>query len=229
MRISIKKKIRTAVAVSFYRLFFLIVGCTCRKREYGLEHLSGLKSEDKNWIYCTWHNNVSTGVWVLRGQKLAMMVSESADGEKIARVIRSYGNMAVRGSTSKGSIRVLLNTLKWLRRGYCAAITPDGPRGPKYKVQGGTISLAKNSGCPLVPLCIEADRQWVFAKSWDGHKLPKPFSKIAVRYGRPFYVPKNMDREEFEKIRRAFEKILLEETRRLNRDIRGRIHSPSAR
>ena len=217
--ISAKKRVRTAAAVILFRFLFLAIGVTCRKRELGLEHIARLRKSGKNWIYCTWHTNVSVAVWVLKKQNLALMVSESVDGEKIARVIRSYGNTALRGSTSKGSVKVFRKMLQWLREGRSAGITPDGPRGPKHVLQSGTVALAQKAGCPLVPIHIESTRQWVLAKSWDNHKLPKPFSTIVVVYGPPYCLPRKMDKEEFESRRLEFEKIMREEALRLERDI----------
>ena len=216
---SFSKRLKTVTAVLIYRAFFFFIGLTCKKREYGRENISYLQKENKNWIFCTWHNNVSIMVWALKGQKLAMMVSESTDGEMIARVIRAFGNTAVRGSTSKGSIKVFLNMLKLLQKGGNAGITPDGPRGPKYRIQGGTISLAQKTGCPLIPIYTEASRQWTFHKSWDNHKLPKPFSTIVIVYGRPFCVPPQMNKEEFEKIRLEFEAIMQQGTLHTERNV----------
>lgn len=203
----------------FYRVFFFIIGLTCKKKEFGIEHVTKLKKANKNCIFCSWHNNASTGVWVLKNQNIAIMASESHDGEMIARVAHSLGNTTIRGSTSKGSVKVFIKMLKWLRKGNSAGITPDGPQGPKYRLQSGTISLAQKSGYPLIPIHIEATKQWVFNDSWDKHKLPKPFSTIVIEYGAPFRVPQKMTKSEFDAKRQQFEKLMIDETKRVKDEV----------
>lgn len=186
-----------------------LVGVSCKKHWYGLDYLQKLKQENQPWIYSIWHNNVLMSPWLLRNNNTGIMVSNSKEGEVIAKVVLALKNQPFRGSTSRGGLKALHGLIKYIKLGHNGAITPDGPRGPKYVLQGGAITLAQKSGAPLIPFHYEAVRQWVFS-SWDKHKLPKPFSDLVIRFGEPFYVPKKMDSAEFERVRVAFQEKMLE-------------------
>ena len=126
----------------------------------------------------------------MRNRGLTCMVSASRDGEYVARLGALFGHDTVRGSSSKGSSGATRAVLKLLRRGKAVALTPDGPRGPKYQVQHGVLWLATAGNAPIVPFHIEASRQWVL-NSWDNHRFPKPFSTIHIGMGDPVYVSRD--------------------------------------
>jgi lysophospholipid acyltransferase (LPLAT)-like uncharacterized protein len=120
-------------------------------------------------------------------------------------VVELLGNQTVRGSSSRGGAKALLAMIKGIKAGNNAAITPDGPRGPKYRLQQGAITISQKSSTPLVPLHFESTNQWIFSKSWDKHKMPKPFSTIVASVGAPFQVPEKMDKEQTEIAVKEFE------------------------
>ena len=192
-----------------FRLAVSAIFLTCRKRYQGTEHLESLIKAEKNWIFSFWHNNITTAIWILKNRKLISLISASRDGELAARLIEKMGNLPVRGSSSRGGVKALLKMIRLLKQGSNGAITPDGPRGPKYKLQSGAITLAQKSGLPLIPLHIESTRQWIFHKSWDRHKIPKPFSTIVVCYGKPIYIPKSLKGDSIEKARIDFEREMM--------------------
>jgi hypothetical protein len=70
-------------------------------------------------------------------------------------------------------------------------ITPDGPRGPRFKFKPGAILLAQMSGRPMLPLAYAASRAWLF--KWDRFVIPVPFARIAIAIGAPRYVPRVVD------------------------------------
>jgi len=118
------------------------------------------------------------------------------------------GNQTIAGSSSKNGIKAMLTMIKQIKFGQNGAITPDGPRGPRYKLQDGIIYIAQKTGVPLVPIHIEATRQWIFEKSWDKHKLPKPFSTVVIRIGSPYRVSENLKKAELEQVKIEFETIM---------------------
>src|SRR5690606_2311279 len=111
-------------------------------------------------IFCVWHNRLALSmiaytrfakrIWPSNG--LAAMISASKDGGLLAEVLNKFGVQAVRGSSSRRGRQALLESTTWLEKNYHIAITPDGPRGPMYRVQDGIISLAQVSGAPIVPV-----------------------------------------------------------------------------
>lgn len=162
-----------------------LIFATCRWHWVGAEHLERLRMQKRAYIYCGWHENISVAVWLFRKQQAAMMASDSEDGDLIARAIVKSGNIPVRGSTSKGGGKALRETVRLLRSGHVSAISPDGPRGPRRKFQAGTAWIAALAGVPLLPMHHCASREWTFAKSWDRHRIPKPFSTVIVAVGAP--------------------------------------------
>ena len=172
-----------------YKWSITLIMWTCRIRFVGQEHLEPLHKGGKSWIYSAWHENTAITAWVRRNTGTAMMASESRDGELIARAIELIGNIPVRGSTSRGGAKAAKDMVRLLRSGHTAAVTPDGPRGPRRKLQPGILYISAMSGSPLIPSHFEASRQWVFG-SWDRHRIPKPFSWVYVCTGKPYFVDK---------------------------------------
>lgn len=207
---SFTKRLQLFLFPRIIRLMILFLGLTYRKVWVGLENLDLLKQDGRNWIYSTWHNNILMDALVLKNQNLVSLVSASNDGQFAAQVLELMGNQTIAGSSSRDGTRALLKMIKLVRSGRNGAITPDGPRGPRYKLQDGIIYLAQKTGAPLVPIHIEATRQWVFEKSWDKHKLPKPFSTVIICVGNPYEVSETLSKEELENAKTEFETKMLD-------------------
>ena len=92
------------------------------------------------------------------------------------------------------------------------AITPDGPRGPRYQVQAGVIALAQFTGLPLVPVSCHLSAKKVL-RSWDGFQVALPFGRCAVEIGEPLMVPRRLDAAEREQLRAELERRLRAITR----------------
>ena len=210
------KLLLTVAPLTFKALIYAIM-LTCRVKRIGSHHVETLKAQGRQWIYSAWHNNTATAVWMERNQGLAMMASDSSDGELIAGAISALGNLPIRGSSSAAGDRAVRDMVRALRNGRSSALTPDGPRGPKYRLQPGVLWIAALSGCALLPYHIEADRQWEFSKSWDGHKIPKPFSTVYVCIGEPFEVSRAAMKSESEHLRDEFEKRMLDNAEHCSR------------
>lgn len=173
----------------------VLVGWTTRKVFVNWHTIEWLEKHKQPFIGSLWHNNLLYFTLVLRKKGLGAMVSQSRDGERIAAVLQWFGFQLVRGSTSRGALGALREYLRLLRAGQSVAITPDGPLGPRYVLQPGVVSLARHTGVPIVPLCISTPHCWEFS-SWDAMKLPKPFSRVIIMAGDPFYVPSDANLEQ---------------------------------
>jgi lysophospholipid acyltransferase (LPLAT)-like uncharacterized protein len=110
----------------------------------------------------------------------------------------------MRGSSSRRGAAALVGLRRALREGKDAAITPDGPRGPRYVVQPGVVKLAQASGVKIVPLHVTYGSAWRL-RTWDGFVIPKPFSRITVTFGELIAVPKDLDEAGFEHWRTLIE------------------------
>lgn len=152
----------------------------------------------KQCIVALWHNRVFTPCYVyrycLKGEvPMSMLTSASKDGALLTTVAEDYGMSTVRGSSHRRGVAGFRDMLRELDNGTCMCITPDGPKGPRYKCHPGVIRLASVSGLPIVPLCIDVPRCWRISKAWDGFVLPKPFSKVTIVAKEPLYVPSDLD------------------------------------
>jgi len=171
-----------------YRVVATAILSTCRIRFVGRDRVDALERAGRTWVFVAWHETTGASVALERGKRLAMMASDSRDGEYIARGIELLGNIPVRGSSSKGGAKAVKAMTKWLRSGHSAAVTPDGPRGPRRVAQAGVLWIGALSGAPLVPYHVVATREWVLERTWDRHRFPKPFATVYVAIGEPFVV-----------------------------------------
>jgi lysophospholipid acyltransferase (LPLAT)-like uncharacterized protein len=192
-----------------------VVSLTLRIRWDPENPLERLASAGKPVILCTWHNRLALSLVVYRrflrrvekGHHLAAIVSASKDGGIVARILEHFGVQPVRGSSSRRGPQALLELTSWAERGYDLAITPDGPRGPRYIVQPGVISLAQLTGLPVFPMSWYVHRK-ICAKSWDGFQVPLPFSSGIIRLGQSISVPREASEEQREGARLQLEEQL---------------------
>ncbi|MDD2803964.1 MAG: DUF374 domain-containing protein [Elusimicrobiales bacterium] len=126
-------------------------------------------------------------IYLHRDKNLCCLVSKSKDGEYMARLLGFFGFNCVRGSSSHGGLLALRGLLRATAQGHSAVITPDGPRGPIYKMHPGVIFLAQKSGLPIIPAACALSRKRII-RSWDKYQFPLPFSRVEAVYGAPFIV-----------------------------------------
>lgn len=146
-------------------------------------------------IYPFWHRCVIGATWIFRHRNFAVLTSQSRDGEFIARVIRRFGYVPIRGSSSRGGQRGLLEMNSFVQNGGGAAFTIDGPRGPRFVAKKGPVLLARTTGVPITAFYVAMEKAWTF-NSWDLMMVPKPFSRAYVRVARKIFVPRDASDEQ---------------------------------
>ncbi len=194
--------------------YFLInaVFSTIRMRWHRDAVLFEYKKKNKPVIFALWHNRLAYTAYgysrILKKNSLVTMNSRSKDGKIFAGIIQSYGLNVVYGSSSRDGSKVLLEIIRFVKdKNMDCGITPDGPRGPKYKVQPGVISIAQSTGAPIIPLIY--DVKWKMKlKSWDGFYIPIPFTWGIVNYGEPIFVPEKITDEERMEYQKKLEDVL---------------------
>ena len=157
-----------------------VIGRSLRWEEAGREHLAAARASGRPILFVFWHNRLLHTCFRISRERLVMMVSQSRDGDIIARVAQDQGIASVRGSSSRGgtaALRALARAMK--DHGLCGGITPDGPRGPRYVLQPGALVAARLAGAHIVPVGLGYSRKKVFA-SWDAFQLPWPFAQGAA-------------------------------------------------
>ena len=202
------------------KVLITLITITCRVRWYGKdEYLARTKSHEA-FILSMWHNCSTIAGWALRDNDVTVIVSESKDGEYVARMAKLFGIKSIRGSSSSGSPKVIREAIGLLKNGHSIAITPDGPRGPRYKIQSGLLWFAASQKAPIIPLHIESSRQWKL-NNWDGHRFPKPFSTIHISLGTPLHIDRNELEEDFEKHRVIVEDHMMNNVAKVQKAIAG--------
>ncbi len=174
---------RTRVAIRLGTLLIRALGATWRVQVHGRQALLARDPEASRVVLTLWHGQLLPLLWAHR-QPTAAMISEHKDGDILARVVETFGFFSVRGSSSRGATRVLLEAVQVLKRGADIALTPDGPRGPRYSFAPGALVLAHRASAPVVSLVAHVDRKWQL-RSWDGFEIPKPFARVTIEYGEP--------------------------------------------
>jgi lysophospholipid acyltransferase (LPLAT)-like uncharacterized protein len=168
-------------------------------------------------IMCFWHNRI-LGITLAfirhypgkTRKGVNVLTSASRDGEILAQIVGQFGMGAVRGSSSRRGSRALRELVDLAESGCDIAITPDGPRGPRYSFGPGAISLAQLTAAPIAPVHAKFSRCFRM-KTWDGFIIPLPFSKVSVTVDNPIHVPRELSNEEFEAVRSGVEILLRNE------------------
>ncbi|HMM38595.1 MAG TPA: lysophospholipid acyltransferase family protein [Desulfovibrio sp.] len=143
-------------------------------------------------ILALWHNELFalTAFGYTLDVPAVTFVSQSKDGEIIARILERLGHVATRGSSTRGGAKALVKAARVMRK-ECrhAVLTIDGPKGPRHEPKPGVILLARLAGARIMPIRAFPERKHVFTSSWDRFELPYPFTRCQVRVGRPLDIP----------------------------------------
>ena len=137
------------------------------------------------FVFCFWHGNQAGLLAHPRVRPAAVMTSLSRDGALQTRILNHLGFETTRGSSSRGGAAGLLGLIEKLREGKDVLFAVDGPRGPLHVIKPGALKAASSAGVPLIALRAEANRAWVFSRSWDRYTLPKPFARLTIHRSAP--------------------------------------------
>lgn len=180
--------IRARILARIAWLFVMLLNWSVRVRFVNREASERLASQEKNIIYAFYHGDMFPLMSIYRNSGYLIPVSESRDGEIMARLLTNFGFNIVRGSSKRKGHKALLGLINGMRRGKTVAISVDGPSGPQREVKPGTLFLAGLLKAPIVPVAVAVKRYWVLEKSWDRLRIPAPFTEGVVLYGNPVYV-----------------------------------------
>jgi lysophospholipid acyltransferase (LPLAT)-like uncharacterized protein len=224
-----KRKLLFPLAYAFAWFFVKLYHLTCRVKVEGPleEYLQG----DKPVLLTWWHQDMLFNFFYLiqfaKRRKIATIISQSEDGALAAYLVRKFGMIPVRGSSSKGGRQALERLTATVReeRGI-GVIVCDGPRPPGRVAKPGIVLLARKTGYPILKVRSWGERQYIFNKSWCKLLLVFPFSRVRIWSDSPLFVPANVRGAAFEEYRLEVEKKLNEMAdvsenvggRRMNKD-----------
>ncbi len=157
-------------------------------------------------IFIFWHRHLLYLMFHFRHVGARPLISMSKDGELISSIAETFGMKPIRGSSSRGGARALLELIHLARTSEeDILITADGPKGPLREVKPGVVKLAQKSGAPLLPVCWGASRAWILSRSWDRFIIPKPFSRIDLYLGEKIDI-READEQKIGEVLKALEK-----------------------
>jgi hypothetical protein len=188
-RFPLRQRIILRIIIAVGYAFIRLIGPTlriCVSREDGAQQTVA----EKPLVLSFWHACIIPATYIFRDAGIRVMSSNSYDGEYMGRIIRKFGFVAVKGSSSRNAVRALLGLRRALQQGWAVAFSLDGPRGPRYKVKPGPVSLARSSGVPMSTFHIAVERAWVL-NTWDRLMIPKPFSRVLLRFGQLIPIPED--------------------------------------
>ncbi len=160
-----------------------ILHATCRFRLVGTEHLAGRE----NFIFAAWHVHAvpyCVCFWKVRRQ-MVLIGNDDWFMTPIHLFLRGKG---VRRLLSMNAPNVVGETVALLKQGHSTVIYPDGPGGPARRMKRGLMALAMQSGLPVLPMHAETTAAWVWRRSWDGKRIPLPFSTVTLTFHAPVTV-----------------------------------------
>lgn len=203
------KKFLYAYLFPYGGLFFArLLSATYRLRIVDPENERKFLDNGKGLVYASWHQRFFPGITFFSTRKpIAIIISKSRDGEMAARAVDILGWTPIRGSSSSGG-KGALDELKVLAgKGYRVGHIVDGPRGPFGTVKPGLIRIAQHASLPIVPTITSGQNRWVF-NSWDRFMVPKPFSRVIIRFGEPIEVPPELDEKGFVSLQTRIEQTM---------------------
>ncbi|MBN2190894.1 MAG: lysophospholipid acyltransferase family protein [Candidatus Aureabacteria bacterium] len=190
---------------------FLRLACSTKRVTVTHGDVFDKYAEKGGNVFAFWHNRLFFHTYYYlrncRSRKLSILVSMSRDGDYGTALALSLGFDVVRGSSSRGGQKAVKEIASRITGGNNVAITPDGPRGPAFRVNDGIIKIAQMTGARIIPVSYEASGKWVL-KSWDKFILLRPFGRVHIAFGDPVNVPENMTSEMVEQYREKLEETL---------------------
>ena len=174
-----------------------VLAHTLRVRYEGAEPVAELAAGQERFILAFYHRRLVSmpKAYPFRRRAadgsprgVAILSSDSKDGERSAATWRWFGIHAVRGTAGHSGAQALVKMIRAVKDGWDLGITVDGPRGPRQQAKPGVLAVARKTGAWIVPVCV-AYEQARKLRTWDEMLVPMPFSALVVRYGEPFQVP----------------------------------------
>jgi len=163
--------------------------------KYGWENNESAKSMRKPILYLCWHGSQLVPLSCYRNRGIYVLTSLSRDGDIQTQSMACLGFKTVRGSSSRGGSRALLEMIRSMKSGHDAAIVVDGPKGPYHVAKPGAVLLAQRTGASVIPVGADYAR-CIKLNNWDRFEIPLPFSRVVVVTGSPFTISPELSLED---------------------------------
>jgi len=197
--------------------YIRLLKATMRLEYRNQEILQRAREQDGQYILTFWHSRFVLMPYCYPDRKLVVLHSQHRDAQLLVSIMKRFGLAQAWGSTTRGGAGGVRSILRKVREGYDVGMTPDGPRGPRRRIQPGVIAIARFTGKPIIPVAFSA-RPMRRLGSWDRTLLPYPFGAGLFVYGEPLRVPRDADDATQERLRLELESRLDEMTDAADRE-----------
>lgn len=204
-----REKLIATIAVGILRLLF----ATLRVK---LDDRSNLSRESPDFpiIVVFWHNRILAITTAFlkaypysKRKGVSVLTSPSRDGEILSQIMAGFRMGSIRGSSNKRASVATKECIRLLETGADLAVTPDGPRGPKYVMSPGLVLMAQQTGARILPMHAHFSR-CIKMKTWDEFRIPLPFSTVHIIAAPYETIPPTETDADFEFQRKRIETIL---------------------
>ena len=186
---------------------------TSRVIIHGEEHLINANKSKSPVLICTWHARLIYAVYFFKNPtyNLSALISEHQDAEILAKVMSRWKMKLIRGSSTRGWKRAIIQMQKQLKNTTTVlAVTNDGPKGPPKIAKSGSVKMALKNNAKIIVISGVSSKFFTF-NTWDKFRLPKPFSIINIHLSEPLEIDEdeinqNGDSEYLTKLMNNFEK-----------------------
>ncbi|WP_395476814.1 lysophospholipid acyltransferase family protein [Rickettsia endosymbiont of Pantilius tunicatus] len=142
-------------------------------------------------IFAFWHNMLALSPAMFKGHRdVYALISPHLDGKILNDLVGKFSCKVIVGSSNKNPLGALRSIIEKLSQGANVIITPDGPKGPVYKVNSGITEIAYKYNKKLIPIVSTTSRCFRL-KSWDKLIIPLPFGTIKIIVGSPLKLTDN--------------------------------------
>lgn len=206
------------LAITLLYLYIWLVFITSKRHTNNSNDIEQLVKNQAKTIFVFWHGRLCLMPIFITRLKLDFSAVTSAhkDGNIVAGVIAAFGSKIIRGSSSNGATNVIRSSLKALKNSNSSlSIVPDGPRGPRMRINSEFPAIAQKTGAHIIPVTYSCKKAKIF-KSWDRFMLPGIFNDITFEYGKTYQVPKEANKEQMNNIKSQIEAEMNEITWRLD-------------
>ena len=177
------------------------------------KYVENLWKKNEAFILCFWHGRLlMMPLSWNKEKKINVLISAHSDGQLLSKTVKYFNIETITGSSSKGGSEAIRNIIKSLKSGISIGMTPDGPRGPRMKVNSAIIKIASLTGHKIVPLSYSVKKKF-FLNSWDKFLVALPFGKGCFVWGKPIKIKKNISTNEDLKLSKRLENNLLKLTK----------------
>lgn len=165
---------------------------------------------------CLWHNRILLIPYLMKKfGSFAAVISMHKDGDFLSEFLMRYGHSSIRGSSRKGAFNAMKGIVESLKNKTSVFITPDGPLGPRYNINGNITSISSKYSAPVIPVCYSA-RNSKALKTWDKFVIPLPFNNIILEIADPLVFDEDATEESKKEL---LQKTMMAQSERLDREV----------